>query len=217
MINRNKIKKWFYPIIVLAVLLQSNSLYSKVIIESPEDVCPILIGQSVSQIRLKDIEGNMVDLGNLVSEKPAIIIFYRGGWCPFCNNHLSNLEGISAELIGLGYQLIAISPDLPEKEKITIDKNKLSYTLLSDSKMRAAKHFGVSFTVDNITFNRYVSKGLDLEIDSGETHHLLPVPSVFIVGRDQKIKFSHVNPDYKARMDASTLLAVAKALTVIRY
>jgi hypothetical protein len=52
----------------------------------------------------------------------------------------------------------------------------------------------------------------NLEAASGEKHHLLPVPSVFIVGREGMIGFTYVNPDYKVRIDSDVLLAAAKAV-----
>ncbi len=39
----------------------------------------------------------------------------------------------------------------------------------------------------------------------------LPVPAVFIVGRDGVIRFAYANPDYKVRLAAADLLAAAQA------
>mgnify|MGYP002036832412 FL=1 len=78
--------------------------------------------------------------------------------------------------------------------------------------MVAARSFGIAFRVDNATQKKYRKYGIDLEEVSGETHHLLPVPSVFIIGRDGTIMFSYVNPDYKVRLDPGVILAVAESL-----
>ena len=78
-----------------------------------------------------------------------------------------------------------MSPDRPEKLKGPAEKHKLKYRLLSDSEMIAAKALGIAFRVDDATVNKYKTDyGIDLEADSGQKHHLLPVPSVFLVGRD---------------------------------
>ena len=91
-----------------------------------------------------------------------------------------------------------------------MQKEKLTYTLLSDSKMEAAQALGIAFKVDDATLDRYEEYGIDLERASGEKHHLLPVPSVFIVGTDGTISFEHVNPNYKVRLHPDLLLAAAK-------
>ena len=77
--------------------------------------------------------------------------------------------------------------------------------------MKAARALGIAFRMDDATLERYKGCGIDLETASGETHHLLPVPSVFIVGKDGLIKFTYVNPDYKVRVAPDVLLAAARA------
>ena len=71
--------------------------------------------------------------------------------------------------------------------------------------MEAAKRFGLAFEIKNEGFQKM------LEEHSGETHHLLPVPAIFIVDRERKIHFQYVNPDYKIRIDPQTVLAAARA------
>lgn len=151
-------------------------------------------------------------MNDAIAKKPTILVFYRGGWCPYCNLHLGQLQKIEAELIKIGYQIIAISPDTPEKLRQSIEKHKLNYLLLSDSKMTAACSFGIAFKVDKKAIKKYKGYGIDLESASGEKHHLLPVPAVFIVGTDSIIKFEYVNPDYKVRLGPDLLLAAAKSV-----
>ncbi|MEX1276996.1 MAG: redoxin domain-containing protein, partial [Bacteroidota bacterium] len=121
------------------------------------------------------------------------------------------LRTIEAPLKDVGYQLIAISPDRPEKLSESLEKHSLGYLLLSDSKLTAAKQFGIVFRVAEQTLQRYKTFNIDLEDASGESHHLLPVPAVFVVGTDGIIRFSYVNPNYRERIDPDVLLAAAKA------
>jgi peroxiredoxin len=95
--------------------------------------------------------------------------------------------------------------------KTTLDKNELTYTLLSDAPMTAAKAFGIAFKMSDEAVENYLSYGIDLEKDSGYDHHLLPAPAVFVVDQKGMIKFSYVNPNYKERIDGGILLAAAKA------
>ena len=124
---------------------------------------------------------------------------------------MGQLQAVHGQLIDLGYQIIAVSPDRPEKLAPIASKKKFEYTLLSDSKMTASMAFGIAYRVDDQTLKRLRGYGIDLEEASGETHHLLPVPAVFVVDKSGKIHFEYVNPDYKIRLDPDTLLAAAKA------
>jgi peroxiredoxin len=121
------------------------------------------------------------------------------------------MQRVDSQLRELGYRIIAISPDRPEKLLDSVEKHGLTYTLLSDHSMKAARAFGIAFRVDDQTLEKYKEYGIDLEAASGETHHLLPVPAVFVVGTDGLVKFSFANPDYKVRIDPAVLLAAARA------
>lgn len=189
-----------------------NKVIEKSVVTSPKNVNPLLIGASIPDITLKTIENKDVNLLDLAKNKPTIFIFYRGGWCPYCNLQLGQLRLIEPQLVELGYQLVAISPDRVEKLQETSAKNNLNYLLLSDSSANAAINFGIAFQVDSPTVESYKQYGIDLEKFAGEKHHILPVPSVFIVDTTGKIKFQYVNPDYKTRLSSDVILAAAKSV-----
>jgi peroxiredoxin len=123
---------------------------------------------------------------------------------------LGQLQGIASELLGMGYQMIAISPDLPENQQVSIKKHSLSFQLVSDSTMSGAKAFGLAYKVDKATMKELQGFGIDLAKASGEKHGLLPVPAAYIVGVDGVINFQYVNPDYTVRVDPELLLAAAR-------
>jgi peroxiredoxin len=152
-----------------------------------------------------------VILRKLVSVKPAVLVFYRGGWCPFCNKHLQSLSSIEEELTNDGVQLISISMDQPSKLRETMQKDRLEYTLLSDSDATAVKAFGISFKVDGATLEKLKSYKVDLDAAAGNSNHILPHPAVFVVNTRGVIRFAHVNTDYKVRLEPAKVLGAAKA------
>ena len=172
---------------------------------------PLKVGEPIPSVGLRTAAGNNFDLQAAAKEQPLVLIFYRGGWCPYCNAHLGQLQEVDPQLRELGYRIIAISPDQPSELAKSTEKGHLSYTLLSDSTVQAATAFGLVFTVDNGTLKKYEKYGIDLEAASGESHHMLPVPAVFIVGTDGVIDFAHANEDYKNRLAPDVLLDVARA------
>ncbi len=174
-------------------------------------VTPALIGTQLPTVNLRDVDGKPFDLQAAVAKAPTVLVFYRGGWCPYCNAQLAGLAKSADELKAMGYQIIGVSPDSPAELKKTIGKNKLDYTLVSDSKAQLIDAMGVGFTVDAETLEKYKGYGIDLEKSSGETHHILPVPAVYLMDTSGLIKFSYVNPNYKVRLESSVLMAAAKA------
>jgi peroxiredoxin len=179
---------------------------------SAEEVTPVEVGETVPDVTLKDPFGNDVELRNLASQKPSLVIFYRGGWCPYCNTHLSQLAEIEEQLYDMGIQILALSPDQPSYLKESTMEHNLNYKLLSDSDMNASKQFGLAFKVDTTTVNRYKRNGLDLAERSGYDHYMLPVPAAFFVDTTATIRYRYYNPDYTVRIDNEELLTTVKEL-----
>ena len=179
--------------------------------QNAADVNPVLTGTTIPNETVKTIDGKSTAITDLVSQKPTVLIFYRGGWCPYCNRHLAELQKIEQDLVDMGYQILAVSPDQPKFLKQSAEKHDLEYTLLSDSPMNLTKAFGLAFKVDENTLKRYEEVGIDLEKNSGYDHHLLPAPAVYLINPDGLITFQYVNPDYKTRIKSEVLLSAAKA------
>jgi len=123
---------------------------------------------------------------------------------------MKDVAQVEPQLVAMGYQVLAISPDDPQALQQTIDKGEFAYQLLSDSDMSVTRSFGLAFRVDDPTLRKYREFGIDLEKASGHDHHLLPVPAVYIIDKAGVIRFAHWNPDFKQRLSADELLAAAK-------
>ncbi|WP_395057982.1 peroxiredoxin family protein [Flavobacterium sp.] len=174
--------------------------------KSATEISPLLIGEKIPSIKVQSIDGKNINFEDLTKTKKTILAVYRGGWCPYCNLHLSALGEVEEKLIEMGYQIIAISPDSPESLRETITKDKLSYTLLSDSKGDFIKALGIGYSIPN---------GLKKQLKTvlhGVKNDFLPVPSLFIINEENEIEFEYISPDYKTRISNKLLLAVGTAL-----
>ncbi|MGK9117982.1 peroxiredoxin-like family protein [Olivibacter jilunii] len=175
--------------------------------ESPEDISPLLTGETIPMITLKDVSGKDFELHQAVATKPTILVFYRGGWCPYCSKQLAALQELMPELEKMGYQLIAISTDSPEGLQASATEKHLGYTLLSDANLNASKRFGLAFKAPKAYWEMLpeTTGGMDQEL-------LLPVPSVFILDKSGKIHYEYINPDFKQRLSTELLKAVTQTL-----
>jgi len=172
--------------------------------QKPEDISPLLNGEKIPMAQLPDVSGKIFDLNKAVSEKPTILIFYRGGWCPYCNKQLSGLRKAAPELEKLGYQLIAVSTDAPEGLMQTAKKDSLSYTLLSDADLSFSKQFGLAYKAPMEKWEILLKSTHGKDIDL-----LLPVTSVFILDKKGLIQFEYINPDFHQRMNTDLLKNIA--------
>ena len=174
---------------------------------NPEDISPLLTGEKIPTAKLMDLAGKSVSLNETVSKSQSILIFYRGGWCPYCSKQLSGLQLIEKDLAQMGYQVIAVSTDSPKNLTATMDKQKLTYTLLSDADLSVSKQFGIAFKAP-ASYDKILPEASDFK----NTEKLLPVPSVFILDKKGKILFEYINPNITERISPELLKAAASTL-----
>ena len=180
--------------------------------DDPAKVHPLAVGVTAPAFVVRNADGTDRKFDPKQLKKPVILIFYRGGWCPYCNAHLGALKKAEPELLRMGYELYFLSADRPEILFSSLKEPDIHYTLLSDARMSAARAFGLAYRLDDATMEKYKSYGIDLEAASGETHHELPIPAVYIIDRKGTIRFAHANPDYKVRLAPEPLLEAARSL-----
>jgi len=178
--------------------------------ETAKDAHPLTVGSPSPATQILTQTGEAFDLTKAFKSKPTILIFYRGGWCPYCTAHLVAVGQIEPELLQMGYQILGVSPDSPTRVAATLAKTPMPYTLLSDSEMSLARAFGLAFYVDQKTAEKYAGYGIELTISPESDRKLLPVPAVFIIDTDGLIRFVHAEPDYSKRLAPDALLLAAK-------
>jgi peroxiredoxin len=202
----NSTKKYFLILFSLMVSAEFTIAQHHNDPANATEVSPLLIGEVVPSINLMDSKGKMMNLSEVVATKAAVLIFYRGGWCPYCNLHLGELQQIEDEIIEKGYQIIAISPDAPVHIQETIEKQDLKYALFSDPDLAVTRAFGLAFQAPgrNVDMLKLRSEG--------KNPGVLPVPAVFVVNQEGKILFEYISPDYKTRISGKMLLAVLDSL-----
>jgi peroxiredoxin len=174
-------------------------------------VQPLLAGMEAPEFTVKRADGENFTFKAGELDRPLVLSFFRGGWCPYCNLHLSELRLAEKQLKEMGFDILFISIDKPELLLESLDEPDIGYTVLSDSSLDATRAFGLAFRVDDELNQRYLGFGIDLEKASGETHHVLPAPATYIIGIDGVINFAYINPNYKVRLHPDVLLAAAKA------
>lgn len=153
-----------------------------------------------------DINGKKMELQSLLAKGPVVVVFYRGQWCPFCNKYVKALQDSIAVMEKKGATLVAVTPESPENAKKMVEKNGLSYAVISDNQHAIMDAFGVSFAPSDQAIQKMKGWGLDLAAaNAAGNGAILPVPATYVIGKDGTIKFVHYNPDYKQRAPIGAL------------
>ncbi len=205
-------------IIKLTVVIWFSNAIIAMAAEGREDiharadlVQPLLAGMQAPGFTVKDVEGENFTFQTGRMGKPVVLTFFRGGWCPYCNLHLSEMRKAEKQLREMGFDIWFISIDKPELLLESLDDPDIGYTIFSDASLEATRAFGLAFHVDDEMNKRLLSYDIDLEKASGENHHVLPAPATYIIGMDGIINFAYINPNYKIRLHPDVLLAAAGA------
>ena len=189
----------FVSALLLISTLQSQAQ------EKPEG---LFINSKAPEFKGKDQNGNEIVLKDLRKKGPVVIIFYRGYWCPYCNKELQKLEDSLQLIKEKGAQLIAITPEKQEGVAKTIEKTKASYPIITDEELKIMKAYDVAYLVDTKTIDRYKMASIDLAANNGQKPDgvYLPVPAVYIIGKDGEIKYRFFEEDYKKQAGVKDIL-----------
>ena len=189
-----------------------------VVARSAEQIQPLRVGQNAPAFAVDTVAGQPFHFEPASLERPTILISFRGGWCPYCNLHLSELRHVLPQINDMGVDVMFLSGDRPELlyeslgEDTLADIDGLNYKIYSDANADAAMAFGTAFRAADKTIQGRRKKGQDIDGSSMVRHGVLPVPSVFAVDTHGIIRFAYSNADYKVRLPADELLAVATEL-----
>jgi peroxiredoxin len=170
------------------------------------------VGAQAPDLTMPDALNQPISLSSLWQRGPLVLIFYRGGWCPYCNLELRAWQQQLAALKQLGGQLVAVSPQTPDNSLSTAEKNERAFPVLSDSALEAATAFGVAFEMPPELIELYSRVGNDLPVLNGNGRWVLPVPATYVIDRQGGVAFAHVEADYRERAEPRDVLAAVAEL-----
>lgn len=179
---------------------------------------PLQPGDRAPSFQVRTVDGDAFRFDPAALDRPAMLVTFRGGWCPYCNMHLSELRHVIPDIRELGVDILFLSGDRPDQLYRSLEADTQDdiagrdYTILSDADANAAVALGIAFRASDATIDRRHEKGQDIDGSSMSLHKVLPVPAVFAIGTDGKIAFAYANADYKVRLSADELLDVARQI-----
>jgi peroxiredoxin len=170
-------------------------------------------GDAIEDFTLPDATGREVSLSELIADGPAVLVFYRGGWCPYCNLALRHYQSeLVPELHRHDARLVAITPQKPDESLSTAEKHGLEFPVLTDTGLRFADRLGIAFEPSAETQAAQIKLGLDVSEGNAEGATRLPMPTVLVVDRDRVVRFADVHPDYATRTEVPAILAALAEL-----
>jgi len=170
-------------------------------------------GTPLPDADLLDVDGKLIALSVARQNRPAVVVFYRGAWCPYCNITLRTYQAqLAAELARREVQLIAISPQRPDGSLSMLDTNSLTFTVLSDPGNQIAGELRILTAPSPAAVRAQASMGLDVAEHNADGTNVIPMPTVIVVDADGIIRWIDVHPNYTSRTEPEQILAALDSL-----
>jgi peroxiredoxin len=164
------------------------------------------VGAKAADVTLPDAHGNRVTLSALLAKGPAVVTFYRGGWCPFCDLQLRAYQGALRAIHDLGAELVAISPQTPDYALSDVEKKELTFPVLTDKGNRAAREFKLVFALSDALRKLQTQFGSVLPKFNGDESWELPMPGTFVLDGHGVVRFASVDPNWTVRVEPAAIL-----------
>ena len=164
-------------------------------------------GSRLPDGNLLDAGGQPTTLAQNLGGKPAVIVFYRGGWCPYCSIALRTYQAqLVPALAERGIGLVAISPQAPDGSLSTKEAEELTFTVLSDPGNQIAGKLGILTAPSDGARAAQLQLGLDLTQVNADGTTGLPMPTVVVADADGLIRWVDVHPDYTTMAEPGQVL-----------
>jgi peroxiredoxin len=164
-------------------------------------------GTRLADAELLDVDGAWTSLYKTTGDGTAVVVFYRGAWCPYCNVALSAYQHhLLAALTERGVRLVAISPQAADGSLSMQEKHDLAITVLSDPGNGIARGLGILTQPTDAARAAQLELGLDLTAVNADGTTGLPMPNVAILDAGHILRWIDVHPDYSTRTEPAQVL-----------
>ncbi len=171
------------------------------------------LGAVMPDADLLDVHGATTSLARARAGRPAVVVFYRGAWCPYCNIALRTYQAeLAPALEDRGYAMIAVSPQKPDRSLTVAETNELTYTVVSDPGNQLASALGVLTAPSAEAVAAQEKLGIDLAEHNADGGLTLPMPTTVVVDAAGVIRWIDVHPNYTTRSEVPDILAAVDSV-----
>ena len=166
-------------------------------------------GDVMPPFMLPDESGRLVALTALLESGPVAVMFFRGHWCPYCRLNVRAVVDAAGRIKAMGAQVVAIMPETQEYARQLKAESGAPFPVLTDLDNGYALSLNLAIWLG--TEIQDLLSYQDMAKFHGNDGWMLPIPAVFVVGRDGIVKARFVDPDFRKRMEIDDLLAALES------
>ena len=153
-------------------------------------------GNPLPEFVLEDERGNKVSSSQFLGN-PALLLFYRGNWCPLCMAQIKEIAAQYQQLADHGVQIVLISPQPHKHTQKLAQRFELPFIYLVDIGNKVARQLKL-LAKNGLPFGMQL-----LGYDSDTV-----MPTVVITDDEGKIIFADLTDNYRVRPEPEMFIRV---------
>lgn len=155
-------------------------------------------GATLPGFTVRNAGGAVVTSAQL-TDKPAILIFFRGNWCPLCMAQIKELVSRYKDIGALGVRVALISPQPHSNTEALAKKYGVKFDFLTDEGNVAARALGIE-----------QAHGLPMGMQMMGYDSETVLPTVIITDKNGKVIWTHETDNYRIRPEPDVYLEVLR-------
>jgi peroxiredoxin len=158
----------------------------------------VALGQPLPAFAVTGPDGRPVTSAQL-TDRPAILMFYRGNWCPFCIAQVKELVQRYQQLKALGVRVALISPQPHGNTLDLANQFQVDFEFLTDTGNAAARVLGIDHP-----------HGLPMGMQALGYDSETVLPTVIITDGAGRVLWTHETDNYRVRPEPGLFLEVLR-------
>lgn len=165
-------------------------------------VAALSVGSKLPEFELLDTDGNSFRSADLVGA-PAVIMFYRGNWCPLCMAQIKEIAARYQDMEAMGIRVALVSPQPDEHSRKLAAQYDVPFNVLIDTGNRVAESLGIA-----------VRNGVPIGLPGGYEPDTV-LPTLVVTNEKGTIVFSDQTDNYRVRPEPDVFLAILRRSGVL--
>jgi peroxiredoxin len=168
------------------------------------------VGDPFPEISLYDEKKRRIHLKDFWESGYAVIKFYRGHWCPYCQLELKAYQDRIEKFKEIGASIVVLTPDTYRYINKTKKKFKLGFPVLQDVNNLLARQLGIIFTLNDDLLGLYGEYKINLADSQANRYNQLPLPATYVVDGTGQVIYKFAKADYTLRADPDEVIEFLK-------
>ena len=166
------------------------------------DSAHLMVGSKLPEFTLQDVDGEAFNSSSLLGA-PAVIMFYRGNWCPLCMAQIREIAERYQDMEALGINVCLVSPQREELSRKLANEHDVSFKFLVDEDNQVAEQLNIA-----------VKNGVPIGLPGGYAPDTV-LPTLVVTNEKGTILFSDQTDNYRVRPEPDVFLAILRRAGVV--